>query len=215
MSPTVLFLLIAFSAILMIILVVRQSRRKSSRSADVKSTNPESFRVDLKPSGLPIDASLDGYYDDIGKIECLRKRGEYDKAFDVSWYWVQRILLFVEDWLSRDGEFSIGNIPAVDYAAKHLVAKRDHGKLQQLRNILRKSQELTPWLEYLDEAILVAKDFDVVIAHISEHPGCLQKDIYSALSVDGRKMSIVIRDAAERRLIKREKSGSSYALYLL
>jgi hypothetical protein len=138
----------------------------------------------------------------------------FDDAFAIARHWCNRAPDFVDSCLKLKGGFEPEKLPPVEYAARHLVALRDVGELRRLREIMAQRDELKPWHDLLSDEIVAANELDRIFDLVESHPGIAQETAARRVDAGMRRALKALHDADLRDLIRRERTGRSYALYL-
>jgi hypothetical protein len=137
----------------------------------------------------------------------------YDEAFNIARTWCNRAPQFVESWAKLNGGFDLKEVPPIEYAAQHMVALRDVSGLRRLRDVMMARDELKPWQNLLAEEIVAANELDRIFDVVERNPGIAQDTAVRRVDAGIRRAFKSLHDADLRHLIRRERNGSSYALY--
>jgi hypothetical protein len=137
----------------------------------------------------------------------------YNDAFIVARNWCNRAPQFVDSWSKLSGGFDVKALPPIEYAAQHLVALRNVDELRRLREVLMAREELKPWQNLLADEIVAAKELDRIFDVVERSPGIVQEAAARKVSAGIRRAVSALHDADLRNLIRRERSGGSYALF--
>lgn len=138
----------------------------------------------------------------------------FEEAYAVARNWCNRAPDFVESWMKLRGSFETNRLPPIEYAARHLVALRDVGELRRLRDIMMRSEGLKRWQNLLAEEIVAANELDRIFDTVEDHPGIAQDTAVRRVDAGMRRALKALHDAEARDLIRRERSGRSYLLFL-
>ena len=120
----------------------------------------------------------------------------------------------VKDTIKEFGQWDIKGSPPLGYACRYLAILRRRDDLHRIGNLLKSVPELTEWLSEVDFSLKQAELMDKVESFLFENPGFVQAKLGKALGVDGREVSNLLIYAGQMGLIRREKEGQSYRLYL-
>lgn len=138
---------------------------------------------------------------------------QFDAAYTIARNWCNRAPVFADGWTKLYGEFTVTQMPPVEYAARHLVALRDVGELRRLREIMMSHNELKPWQDLLADEIVAASELDRIFNLVERNPGIAQTTAVRRVDAGMRRAMEALRDADLRDLVRRERSGRSYVLY--
>jgi hypothetical protein len=138
----------------------------------------------------------------------------YDEAYNVARIWCNRAPDFVDAHIKLTGSFAPTTLPPISYAAQHLVALRNVAELRRLREIMMQRDELKPWQNILAEEIVAANELERIFGLVETHPGIAQETATRRVDAGVRRALKALHDADLRDLIRRERDGRTYTLYL-
>lgn len=174
-----------------------------SRSTQEKSGSTRSADEEIRKYQMAINA-MSKFID----------ADRYDEAFTIARNWCNRAPHFAESWRHLRGEFVLKEMPPIEYAAQHLVALRDVGELRRLREVLMPCEDLKPWQNLLAEEIVAASELSRIFDLVERNPGITQETAARRVDAGIRRAFKSLHDADLRDLIRRERDGRGYALYL-
>ena len=150
----------------------------------------------------------------INAMNKLTDAGRYEEAYAVARNWCNRAPQFVDSWTKLKGAFNLKKLPPVEYASQHMVAQRNITGLRRLREVLNGCDELKPWQNLLADEIVAAKELERIFELVERNPGIVQEAAARRVDASIRRAIGALHDADLRHMIRRERSGGSYALYL-
>lgn len=138
----------------------------------------------------------------------------FDEAFTIARNWCNRAPDYAEANIKLKGQFEPAHLPPVEYAAQHLVALRNVGELRRLRDIMMGHEALKRWQDLLTEEIVAANELHRIFDVVEDNPGIPQETAVRRVGASLRRAIKALHDADLRDLIRRERAGQTYALYL-
>lgn len=160
------------------------------------------------------DEEIRRYRMAINAMTKLTDADRFDEAFTVARNWCSRAPQFVDSWVKLKGTFDLDSLPPVEYAAQHLVALRDVAGLRRLREAMMARDELKPWQNLLADEIVAANELGRIFDLVERNPGIAQDTAARRVGAGVRRAFKALHDADVRDLIRRERSGGGYELYL-
>ena len=121
---------------------------------------------------------------------------------------------FVDDTKKAFGSFDIGSIPAIDIACRYWAVLGEREKLQQLKTVLERKNELKKWAPSVQGAF---EDADLAVKiqeHLKMKPGSLQNQLGKVLGVSGRDTARIVATLDKLGKIRREEESKTYRLYM-
>jgi hypothetical protein len=124
-------------------------------------------------------------------------------------------LLWGDDEIPEFGDFLIQTIPCIEWALRYTSVLGLVGQLKNLAGIVA----YFPPLTRLYGAAVADAEHQMALAKrirafVKEHPGAIQSELKTGLECDGRLASNLCRWMTDWGLLKREKEGKSYRLFL-
>jgi len=113
-------------------------------------------------------------------------------------------------------EIKLGHIPCIDYFGDYCAITGYIGQLKNIEEIVNYYDDLFKWRERVK---LMFEKFNIGVKirkFLQLNPGFVQTNIKKELSInDGRMISNICYGLEKYQIIKREKDGKSYKLFLL
>lgn len=162
----------------------------------------------------PHDAPVAVYFASFDHIEDLKRWGDYSEAFRVALEACRTIPAFVDDSIELYGNFTANPGPPLGFACTYAALQGDERCLDELTNILSSRAGLDDWVVVVEDARKDLAAFRLIRNHVAEQPGVLQKSIYETLRIEGRRGSSLLYWGDKFGIIRREKQGNSYALFI-
>lgn len=155
----------------------------------------------------------DLYFDLMHRATEARKRGDEVTALNC---YKQSIPLL--EGLMYDTKKELGNVgidvPAIETGATLMAAVGDREGLDELRVEILRVKGLQAWLEGVNSAIEDLALSNQIITLVSEKPGILQKNLYKEIPAAQQRLGNLCYWLERVGRIRREKSGSSNAIYV-
>ena len=122
----------------------------------------------------------------------------------------------VQTTIAKYGNFDLSSIPAIEIGCQYWSVMGDKASLEAVRKIVTEVPEIKRgWQEKVNWALDRATLADRICSHISSNPGTIQSTLNSIpelSSLDIREITYYMERVGR---IRREKSGSSYKLYMV
>lgn len=157
---------------------------------------------------------MSDYFDLMEKMERARSQKRYYQALDFALEAVRWLPQLVKDTINEFGQWDIKRLPPLEYACHYLAALRRRDDLRRIQTLLKSVPELSEWLSGVDFAIKQADLMDRIESFLLESPGFIQSKLGKALGVEGREVSNLMYYVELLGLVRREREGQSYRLYL-
>lgn len=157
---------------------------------------------------------MSDYFDLMEKMERARSQKRYYQALDFALEAVRWLPQLVKDTINEFGQWDIKRLPPLEYACHYLAVLRRRDDLRRIQTLLKSVPELSEWLSGVDFAIKQADLMDRIESFLLESPGFIQSKLGKALGVEGREVSNSMYYAELLGLVRREREGQSYRLYL-
>lgn len=157
---------------------------------------------------------MSDYFDLMEKMERARSQKRYYQALDFALEAVRWLPQLVKDTINEFGQWDIKRLPPLEYACHYLAVLRRRDDLRRIQTLLKSVPELSEWLSGVDFAIKQADLMDRIESFLLESPGFIQSKLGKALGVEGREVSNLMYYVELLGLVRREREGQSYRLYL-
>lgn len=155
------------------------------------------------------------YFTMLGKIEEYRASHQYKKVLDLSLQSVDLLPGFVSETVKEFGMWDIPSVPCIMYACKYLSAIPDTFRLRDMREKVNQIDELSHWVGEIDTAVSTCGIAEKVYSLLTDQPGFHQNKLGRALSEDGRLIANILHYAEQLEIVRREREGKTYRLYLV
>ncbi len=157
---------------------------------------------------------VDRYYEEIRIAEQLRAEGRLEEGLAAALVNLDRVPALVSSMVSEYGSFDLDSIPPIEQGCLLAALLGDDAALSRIHSVVESRKELARWREVVLRARTDAATVRAALQHVEEHPGSLRSALGRIIGGDGRSVSELAYDLALGGLLRREKQGRSYALYL-
>lgn len=199
-------------------------RRLFGRGDRVKGTSSRTnLRQVIGPGRGRSQQVLDRFYELQTAIEESQRQRHLDRALDLSDESASMLASFVDAWREEERKIHGGRLPEDWFRIRSIIcveticrlapARRDHERLERLRQLLQEVPELEPWLEDVSVAFDALAVAEQVAARIEGEPGVRQANLARALEADGTVVRQILYWMEADGQIERRKAGSTYELY--
>lgn len=113
---------------------------------------------------------------------------------------------------SREVWEGISVIPAIEQGGKLMAVAEDKDGLETLKELVASGKGLGRWRPQAKEAFAMLSAVSQIMQAIREQPGTLQKDLRAKFADTNPQVFSLLEYAGR---IRRKKSGSSYALFVV
>jgi hypothetical protein len=209
-----LFKKLAFWGIIFLIIYFFLYRKKKRKKPEIYEVNGEEVEVWNLGNGRQTltPPKTRQYFDLIKKMEKASTQQEKYKFAQMNFALVPE---FVKEVVDDDGEFVL-RIPSIEFLTTFLQVRGDRKSLQKLkRDLFSVKKWIKPWIEYIEDAIKKIDKIETIIDFLRENPGFIQSKIGKTIGINQKFVSWYLYLADKNNLIKREKSGRSYKVYLV
>lgn len=178
-------------------------------------------RVTRRSQEVPLVRSdegepVDRYYQNLKRIERAWNKLAFDEAIrlcDESISLIPAVLAW--DRSISGGEVRIRSIPAIENLCRAYEARADQEALRSLRErISQIGSDMAPWLEDIDDAIEQAEVARHIYDLVRKSPGFIQRNLSKEIQGAKGRASTLCYWADQMGLLRRDKSGASYALFV-
>jgi len=191
------------------------------RSQPITTANPQrapvsfaSTRVEDAPV-LNGRAAVDQYFALHDRIERAIRDHDYETAVDCAKQSFPLIPALVRAEKRQYGTFVIHRSLAVEHGSKLMLAYGEREGLESAAKHLRATRATVDWAEEVEECIAQLGIVDAILRAATETPGVVQVKLRKELAVeDGREFAHVCYWMERVGRLRREKRGSSYALFV-
>lgn len=157
---------------------------------------------------------MNDYFDQMEEMDRARQQKRYYQALDSALEAVKWLPQLVKDTKNEFGQWDIKSLPPLEYACYYLAVLRRRDDLHRIETLLKSVPELSEWLSEVNSALKRADLMDRIESFLLESPGFIQAKLGKSLGVEGREVSNLMYYAEQLRLVRRDKEGQSYRLYL-
>jgi len=191
------------------------NRLATSASAPVR-TSIGGTRLREQPRAEELDltkSTVDQYFAVLRLPEELHRSGRLREGLDAALENLQRVPAFVDREVAEYGRFQIDSIPPIDSGNYLAAVLGDSDALTKIEKVVASRTELEHWRESCDVAQHDLKTVVALREHVDAHPGCVQPEMGSLLGTSSDKIRSFAYDLSRIGVLRREKSGRSYALF--
>lgn len=168
---------------------------------------------------------LDRYYQQLERIEAAKKDRDFDTMLRAATETCSNLGALVDAWRAEELEifdgvlpedwFRITSIPAITAICQLAPCRLDAHLLTETRRQLDQKPQLGRFANEVDDALgrldLARRVYEVIAAE----PGVKQSGLGKRLEVDGGLVREILYWAELDKRVRREKIGSTYALWLV
>lgn len=197
--------------------VVKQEKIEAEATAG-------SFAEKLKAATQPVEIDQDHwghllpnrkasaeYYTAIERMRKADWKEEYTLAL--------RGIKIIRKWLSEEskmpGGFVASRIPTLEFMEQYLWAHRDVEGLRFLRDWIKGPSKLNPWVESIRDTLDDVEEVEIIYKFISDNPGFLQNKIGKEIDLPQRYVANYIYWANKFEILRREKYGKTYKVFVI
>lgn len=173
---------------------------------------------------MSAQAVLDRYYEQMERIEESKKRRDFDTMLQLAAATCSNLGSFVDAWRAEELEifdgvlpddwFRITSIPAITAICQLSPCRLDERLLAETLRQLEQRPQLGRFAAEVEDAISRLAMARRVYEVIDAEPGVKQSGLGKRLGVDGGLVREILYWAELDGRVRREKIGSTYALWL-
>jgi hypothetical protein len=156
----------------------------------------------------------DQYYALTEKIDEARSQRRYIDALNLSLEVVKWLPQLVKETKREPGGWDIKGSSALGYACHYLGVLRRRDDLIRIKTLLNSVPELREWIDEVDFGLRGADLMDKIESILLKDPGFVQAKLGKILGENGREVSNLMHYAEQIGVVRREKAGKDYRLYL-